>query len=854
MSSGKPVAVVTGGAGFIGSHMVDALLGAGFAVRVIDNLVGGHRSNLDHLKGNPDLACYWHDIRQLEPDSPIFADAKSVFHFAGIGDIVPSIEQPTQYMDTNVQGTVRVLECARQARVEKFVYAASSSCYGLAAVPTGEDHPIDPQYPYALSKYQGEQAAFHWHRVYGLPVNSVCIFNAYGPRVRTTGVYGAVFGVFFRQKLAGKPYTVVGDGTQRRDFIYVTDVAQAFLAAARDPDQRGALQRWGWQSAVGQPADRASRRRCGVRAQTSGRARLHLREHRQNRLATGVEAGRPVRGRRTPDAGRHRPLARRPAVGSRPHCRGDQDLVSVPRQAERLRPFMLELLDRYRHKIKSAEELRDIIGPRPRKKRVIMCHGVFDVVHPGHIRHLLYARSKADLLVASITADHHITKGTHRPHVPQDLRAVNLAAFEVVDYVVIDKNAKPIENIRIIQPDYFAKGFEYTASGMPVKTAEEADVLQSYGGEIIFTPGDIVYSSSNLIDLAPPSIKLEKLQIVMERNGITFDKLRQTLDAMTGRRVHVVGDTIVDSYTHCAMIGGQTKTPTMSVLFERKVDYVGGAAIVAKHLAAAGGRVTFSTVLGDDSYRDFVTDDLKDADIEVHAVIDRSRPTVNKNAIVVGGYRLLKVDTLDNRSISDQILEEITGAIKKVPTDAVVFADFRHGLFNRRTIPELVQALPEGCFRVADSQVASRWGNITDFQGFDLITPNEREARFALGDQDSGIRPLASNLYDSSRCRLLILKLGERGVLACCNSDHESLDSFFVIDSFVDRLIDAVGAGDALLAYSTLAMLAVRDPGIATILGSMAAAVECECDGNIPVTADDLRSKIDIIERQMAPA
>jgi UDP-glucose 4-epimerase len=235
MSSGKPVAVVTGGAGFIGSHMVDALLGAGFAVRVVDNLVGGHRSNLDHLKGNPDLACYWQDIRQLEPNSPIFADAKCVFHFAGIGDIVPSIEQPTQYMDTNVQGTVRVLECARQARVEKFVYAASSSCYGLAAVPTGEDHPIDPQYPYALSKYQGEQAAFHWHRVYGLPVNSVCIFNAYGPRVRTTGVYGAVFGVFFRQKLAGKPYTVVGDGTQRRDFIYVTDVAQAFLAAARTP-------------------------------------------------------------------------------------------------------------------------------------------------------------------------------------------------------------------------------------------------------------------------------------------------------------------------------------------------------------------------------------------------------------------------------------------------------------------------------------------------------------------------------------------------------------------------------------------------------------------------------------------
>ena len=231
----KPAAVVTGGAGFIGSHVVDLLLAEGFAVRVIDNLAGGHRSNLDHHKGNPDLACYWQDIRQLEPGSRIFAGTQYVFHFAGIGDIVPSIEEPIPYMDTNVQGTVRVLECARQAGVEKLVYAASSSCYGLAAVPTAENNPIDPQYPYALSKYQGEQAAFHWHRVYGMPVNSICIFNAYGPRVRTTGAYGAVFGVFFRQKLAGKPFTVVGDGTQRRDFIYVTDIASAFLAAAKTP-------------------------------------------------------------------------------------------------------------------------------------------------------------------------------------------------------------------------------------------------------------------------------------------------------------------------------------------------------------------------------------------------------------------------------------------------------------------------------------------------------------------------------------------------------------------------------------------------------------------------------------------
>ena len=175
----KPIAVVTGGAGFIGSHMVDLLLVEGFEVRVIDNLSGGHERNLAHQLRNPDLKLERFDICQLNSDTDIFKGAKYVFHFAGIGDIVPSIEKPSEYMNTNVQGTVRVLEASRAGGIEKFVYAASSSCYGLVATPTREDHPISPQYPYALSKYQGEQAVFHWHQVYDLPVNSIRIFNAY---------------------------------------------------------------------------------------------------------------------------------------------------------------------------------------------------------------------------------------------------------------------------------------------------------------------------------------------------------------------------------------------------------------------------------------------------------------------------------------------------------------------------------------------------------------------------------------------------------------------------------------------------------------------------------------------------
>lgn len=225
-------AVVTGGAGFIGSHMVDCLLERGFKVGVIDSLIGGRLDNLAHLRGEARLRVEVRDILDVKADDSLFRGAEYVFHFAGIGDIVPSIDRPVEYLATNVQGTVKVLEAARAVGVRKLVYAASSSCYGLAEVPTLESAPLSPEYPYALSKYMGEEAVLHWGKVYRLPVNSIRIFNAYGTRSKTSGAYGAVFGVFLAQKLAGKPFTVVGDGTQTRDFLFVTDVARAFWEVA----------------------------------------------------------------------------------------------------------------------------------------------------------------------------------------------------------------------------------------------------------------------------------------------------------------------------------------------------------------------------------------------------------------------------------------------------------------------------------------------------------------------------------------------------------------------------------------------------------------------------------------------
>lgn len=510
----------------------------------------------------------------------------------------------------------------------------------------------------------------------------------------------------------------------------------------------------------------------------------------------------------------------------------------------------MTLSSKYGDKVKTVEELIAVIGPRPRGKSVVMCHGVFDLVHPGHVRHLLYAKSKADLLVASLTADQHIDKAQYRPFVPQDLRALNLAALEMVDYVVIDQDPTPLANIARIQPDLFAKGYEYQDTGIHPKTQEELDLVTSYGGEMLFTPGDIVYSSSAIIETAPPNLAVDKLLTLMEAEGITFGHLRDVLKKAQGMVVHVLGDTIVDSLTYTTLIGGMTKSPTPSVRFDRKVDFVGGAAVVARHLRAAGAKVSLSTVLGQDAMKDFVIDCLADDGIACDPIIDRTRPTTNKNAIVCDGYRLLKVDTVDARPVMGPVLDKLIEQVGATKARGIVFSDFRHGIFNRRTIPLLTAAIPQGVFRVADSQVASRWGNILDFEGFDLITPNEREARFSLADQDSGVRPLASNLFDAAKCGTLILKLGERGIITWRSRVDHKGRPFLVVDSFARRVVDPVGAGDALLAYATLTMLSGASEAVASILGSIAAALECEHDGNIPIGLDLMLERLAALENR----
>jgi UDP-glucose 4-epimerase len=234
--------IVTGGCGFIGSHLVDRLLNDGHKVTVIDNLASGSLRNIEHHKDNPNFSFFPADISDNEKIKPVFEGIEWVFHLAALADIVPSIEKPLQYHNSNVNGTISVLEACRAAGVKRIIYAASSSCYGIPDnYPTPESAEIRPQYPYAVTKYLGEKYAKYWEQIYKMNITSLRFFNVYGPRARTSGTYGAVFGVFLAQKLNNKPYTVVGDGEQTRDFTFVTDIVDAVVTTAQNSNVSGEI-------------------------------------------------------------------------------------------------------------------------------------------------------------------------------------------------------------------------------------------------------------------------------------------------------------------------------------------------------------------------------------------------------------------------------------------------------------------------------------------------------------------------------------------------------------------------------------------------------------------------------------
>ena len=479
-----------------------------------------------------------------------------------------------------------------------------------------------------------------------------------------------------------------------------------------------------------------------------------------------------------------------------------------------------------------------------KKKKIILCHGVFDIVHPGHIRHFAHCKQKADILIVSLTRDIFIKKGTYRPMVPERLRAFNLASLQLVDYVIIDQNTSPVKLLKKIKPNFFAKGLEYANLKNPL-TVKEKNVVESFGGKMIFSPGDYVLSSSKIINQIQPDLKFEKLKLLMDTENVDFNDLKKILKDLNKLKIHILGDTIIDTNHYCEVIGGLHKTPTLSVVKQISENFLGGAAIVASHFKSFAKNVTLTTVFSNDEKGKFALKNLKKNKIKTNYYSEDDRPTTNKNSYIVNKHKLLKVDELNNNTITNSTLDKIIKSLKKDKNQILVFSDFRHGIFNNQTLSKIFESINHKTFKVADSQVASRWGNISDFKNFDLLTPTEREARYSLFEQDTPIRNLIGNLQKKSKANNIILKLGEKGLISISRKKND----YIALDPFVDNLVDSNGAGDALLAYSASTLYSTKSLIISSIIGLLAASCKCETQGNLPVTTDQIIEKINLLQK-----
>jgi len=480
-------------------------------------------------------------------------------------------------------------------------------------------------------------------------------------------------------------------------------------------------------------------------------------------------------------------------------------------------------------------------------KTVVHCHGCFDIVHPGHIHHLEFAKSLGDVLVVSVSADPQVNKGVDRPLIPDDLRARSLAALECVDWVYVNPDPTAMGLLETLRPDVYVKGREYERNHDPRFLAER-DAVVRQGGRVVFSSGDVVYSSTALIGALshPERFYDEKLTRFRDRYSLTAANLQAILRRGRGKRVVVIGDYILDRYHLCDATGVAGEGPMLSLRPMQERDYDGGAGVIALHLAALGARPTLISSLADDELSAQIEMRLQSQGVDVQCDHGR-RQVVCKHRYLVDHTKLFKVDdgasTLGDSQLEGLLAARIVAAAEGA--DAVIFADFGYGMITSglldRILPQLRPRVP-----LLAADVSGKQSNLLRFRDMDLLCPTEREVREAQHDFSSGLGAVVWNLLGTTGARQAIVTLGKQGLVTFDGSERPlppRLRSEYV-PALSPYAIDPLGCGDALLATATLALAAGSSLEAAAFLGSVAAAIEVQEIGNHPVTAERMLGQL----------
>lgn len=487
--------------------------------------------------------------------------------------------------------------------------------------------------------------------------------------------------------------------------------------------------------------------------------------------------------------------------------------------------------------------------------KVVHCHGCFDIVHPGHLRHLRHAKAQGDLLLVSITGDSLVNKGTGRPLIPQELRAENLAALDCVDWVYIESRPTAVELLSEVQPDVYVKGREYELNNDPRFKAEQEAVTR-HGGRVFFSSGDVVFSSTALIAALEHSADPyhARMKALLETPELDGERLTRIVSGFRGKRVLVIGDTILDTYILCDRPDVAGESPIMTLRPIERRQYDGAAAIIARHLAAMGASPTLITALPDSPEAAAVRNRLIADGVSVRA-LTTDTPLAEKQRFLVGAQKVMKLDLVEHVELDSARQDELVNLVTETADqrgpesgfDAAIIADFGLGLFSHALLGRLCTALRPRVGVLA-GDVSGRRSNLRAMRDMDLICPSESEIRDAFRLFDQGLPMVAWRLLSDTRSRAAIVTMGAEGLIAFDRLPDAAGDQGWStrlkaehVPAMSMHAIDALGCGDALLSAATLGLCSGAGLLSSAFLGAIAAAVQVQRLGNTVISGSDLR-------------
>jgi len=475
------------------------------------------------------------------------------------------------------------------------------------------------------------------------------------------------------------------------------------------------------------------------------------------------------------------------------------------------------------------------------KDSISLCYGHFNLIHPGHLRYLQHAKTLADKLVVAIVADKELDKESFGQYFSEKERAESIANIQIVDHVVILNDATLDELINVIKPKVLVLGKEFEQK-QPKQIISAINSVNK-GGEVVFHAGEVHYSNSSLLHKNVSDIESHnrnKLRSICKDYNITLNNLQDRLNSFSNSKLVVIGDTIVDNYVACDALGMSAEAPVLVVKELEHREFIGGAAIVASHVAALGANCHYISITGEDDQSNMVLKSLVEQGVGVSLIIDPSRPTTYKTRYMVENQKLFRVSRIKDHKISEKIEQDIISKITELAPDidGILVSDFVYGVITDNILNAISRLSKQFSIKLyGDLQCSSQVGKVSKFNGFDLITPTEKESRVALDDNESGIEWIANTLIKSTNSKNMLIKLGANGFIAYSDLKPTGRQNFPALSI---NPVDVTGAGDSLFASMSVSLSSDASLMEASVIGTCMASLAVKKVGNTPITGDVL--------------